>query len=133
MPAVRRRPFTDEIARISIADLRKAVGPAWRDMTSVSLNIGGAVTTIEFCFAASTTTFGCAEKRYLRCRCGAAALTIGLLDGVGIVCRGCSGWKSRDRTTRGTRGPLWVDEDQRPHRLEDVHRAGVTTGADGEH
>ena len=47
MPAPRRRPHTDEVARVSIADLRRSIGPAWRSMTSVALNIGGAVTVVE--------------------------------------------------------------------------------------
>lgn len=97
MPSVRRRPFTDEVTRVSIADLRRAVGPPWRDMTSVALTIGTAVTAVvELVELPCATTFG-ATKRWLRCRCGAAVMTLGYLDGVGICCRGCLRWKGRDR------------------------------------
>lgn len=97
MPAVRRRPFTDEVARISIADLRRAVGPEWRDVTSVALNIGGALTAVvALVELPCATTFG-GKKRWLRCRCGAAVMTLGYLDGVGLCCRACSRWKGRER------------------------------------
>lgn len=94
MPAARRRPFTDEVARISIADLRRAVGPAWRDMTSVALNIGGVVTEVRLLDLCSATTFG-GKRRWLRCACGAAVMRLGYLDGVGLCCRACSRWKGR--------------------------------------
>lgn len=97
MPAVRRRSFTDEVARISIADLRKSIGVPWRNMTSVALNICGVVTIVEIADLPCATTFG-GKKRWLRCRCGAAVIRLGHVDGVGLVCRGCGRWKSRDKS-----------------------------------
>lgn len=96
MPAFRRRPFTDEVARISVADLRRTVGPEWRGMSSVVLTIDGVVTTVEFLDLPCATTFG-GKKRWLRCRCGAAVMRLGHVDGVWLCCRACSRWKSRDR------------------------------------
>lgn len=94
MPAPRRRPYTDEVARISIADLRRSIGPAWRSMTSVALTIGDVATKVELLDLPSATTFG-GKKRWLRCRCGAAVMRLGHVEGVGLCCRGCARWKGR--------------------------------------
>jgi hypothetical protein len=96
VPAPRRRPFTDEVARIGIADLRRSIGPSWRNMTSVALAIGGLVTEVELLDLPNATTFG-GRKRWLRCTCGAAVMRLGHVDGVGFCCRGCARWKSRER------------------------------------
>lgn len=97
MPAPRRRPFTDEVARISIAALRRSIGPAWRTMTSVRLTIGGVVNVVELLDRPCATTFG-GRKRYLRCVCGTAVMRLGYVDGVGLRCRACTRWKSREQS-----------------------------------
>ena len=96
MPAVRQRPFTDEVTRFSIADLRRTIGPVWQSITSVALTIDGVVTTVELLSLPCATTFG-GKKRWLRCACGAAVMRLGYLDGVGLCCRSCSRWKGRAR------------------------------------
>lgn len=102
MPAPRRRPFTDEVARISIADLRRSIGPTWRSMTSVALTIGDEVTNVELLDLPCATTFG-GKKRWLRCRCGAAVMRVGHVDGVGFCCRHCAKWKGRGRSRQEPR------------------------------
>lgn len=67
-------------------------------MTSVVLTVGGVVTEVELLDLPCATTFG-GKKRWLRCPCGAAALRLGHVDGVGLCCRRCARWKGRDRFT----------------------------------
>jgi hypothetical protein len=43
----------------------------------------GVVTTVEFLDLPCATTVG-GKKRWLRCRCGAAEMRLGHLDGVGV-------------------------------------------------
>jgi hypothetical protein len=95
MPAPRRRVYRDEIPRISIADLRRNFGPAWRSMSSVSLKVDGAVTVVELVGLPSSTAYG-GTKRWLLCaNCFRRAMVLGLVRG-SWRCTSCGNWVGRD-------------------------------------
>jgi hypothetical protein len=96
MALQRHRPFTDEVARFSVADFRRAVGPAWRAMNAVTVTIAGETTVIQLRNDECPTAFG-HRKRWLVCRCGRRAMVLGVVPGRGLRCRTCGRWKGRDR------------------------------------
>lgn len=95
MPAQRRRVYRDEVPRISIADLRRNIGPGWRTMSSVSLEVDGVVTVVELIALPSATTRG-GTKRWLLCaNCLRRAMVLGLVRG-SWCCTRCGNWVGRD-------------------------------------
>lgn len=96
MPAQRRRPHTDEVARFSIANLRKQLGPAWRDLKAVTLTIDGEMVTIALVDEVYPSSYS-GHRKMFRCGCGLAGFVVGVVPGRGVCCRRCGRWKGRDR------------------------------------
>ncbi len=90
--------YRDAVARFTIAQVRQAYPPrVYRTLTRVRLDYGGVVADVAI---EKIDTPGCiaGARRWFRCpRCGGRVNVLGVVDGLGWVCRVCGGWRSRNR------------------------------------
>jgi hypothetical protein len=97
MPAQRRRPYQDELTKVSEREMREGLGDAWRSATSVTLTIGDTVTEVALLDLPCAQTFG-GTKRWLRCpSCARKVMTVAAF-GTSWSCAVCGRWAWRDRS-----------------------------------
>ncbi len=90
--------YRDSIGRCSLAQLRQNYPPrVYRALTSVRLDAAGVVAVVAI---EKVATAGCiaGSRRWFRCpRCDGHVNVLGVVEGLGWVCRLCGGWRSRNR------------------------------------
>lgn len=90
--------YRDAVARFTIAQVRQAYPPrVYRTLTRVRLDHEGVVAEVAI---ERIDTPGCiaGSRRWFRCpRCEGRVNVLGVVEGLGWVCRTCGGWRSRNR------------------------------------
>lgn len=90
--------YRDSTARFTIAQVRQAYPPrVYRALARVRLEHEGVVADVAI---EKIDTPGCiaGARRWFRCpRCNRRVNVVGVVVGLGWVCRACGGWRSRNR------------------------------------
>jgi len=100
MPGKRPVLYREDLARVSLAGLRRSWKPSkWRELNAVRIEHGGHLAVVSIIVEPCPTAHG-GTRRWLRCpSCGGRAQTLGCHPELGWSCAAarCGAWRGRRR------------------------------------
>lgn len=115
---MRRRPFRDEVHRLTIAMARVSFKPAaWRKMTALHVAVDGVGADVELLDLECDQTYS-RRKRWFRCpSCSRRCNVIGVWEGAWrCPAPGCGAWVGRSRHRASPAGERDASAAECPHR-----------------